>query len=66
MLYNKYINKSTLEAIMDREKLIKYADLLLHTGVALEKGQPVIINGNTENYEFIQLLAQRAYVNGAS
>ncbi|MBR4878437.1 MAG: aminopeptidase [Clostridia bacterium] len=51
---------------MDREKLIKYVDLLLHTGVALEKGQPLIINGNTENYEFIQLLAQRAYVNGAS
>ena len=51
---------------MDREKLIKYADLLLHTGVALEKGQPLIINGNTENYEFLQLLAERAYINGAS
>ena len=37
---------------MDREKLIKYADLLIHTGVALQKGQPLIINGNTETTNF--------------
>lgn len=50
---------------MEREKLIKYADLLLVQGVALEKGQPLIINGNTENYDFIRILAERAYKMGA-
>lgn len=45
--------------------LIKYAELVILKGINLQKNQCVLITGAIENYEFIKILAQKAYENGA-
>lgn len=51
---------------MDREKLIKYADLLLKKGAGLQKGQPLLVTCSTDGDYFAEILAERAYEMGAS
>ncbi|MGP4059553.1 aminopeptidase [Halobacillus sp. H74] len=44
-----------------QEKLEKYADLALKTGVNLQKGQKLMINSPIEGAEFTRVIAQKAY-----
>ncbi|ARI75959.1 aminopeptidase [Halobacillus mangrovi] len=48
-----------------QEKLDKYADLALKTGVNLQKGQKLMINSTIEGAEFTRVIAKRAYEMGA-
>ncbi|AHH09878.1 Aminopeptidase [Borrelia parkeri SLO] len=45
--------------------LIKYAELIILKGINLQKNQCVLITGAIENYEFLKILAQKAYESGA-
>ncbi|UPA17602.1 aminopeptidase [Borrelia puertoricensis] len=45
--------------------LIKYAELIILKGINLQKNQCVLITGSIENYEFLKILAQKAYEYGA-
>ncbi|MGB5824640.1 MAG: aminopeptidase [Proteocatella sp.] len=44
----------------------KYADLIVKTGVNLQKGQPVILRGPLEANGLIRLITRKCYQNGAS
>lgn len=44
----------------------KYADLIVNTGVNLQKGQPVILRGPVESSEFMRLVLKKCYQYGAS
>lgn len=44
----------------------KYAELLIHSGLNVQKGQPVIIKAPVEVYAFVQILCRKAYEAGAS
>ncbi|QIK70201.1 aminopeptidase [Erysipelothrix sp. HDW6C] len=43
----------------------KYAQLLINTGVNVQSGQTLMINADPEHHEFVTLLAEEAYKNGA-
>ncbi|BCR21513.1 Aminopeptidase 2 [Borrelia sp. HM] len=45
--------------------LIKYAELIILKGINLQKSQCVLITGSIENYEFLRMLAEKAYEYGA-
>ncbi|ASQ28902.1 aminopeptidase [Borrelia miyamotoi] len=45
--------------------LIKYAELIILKGINLQKNQCVLITGAIENYEFLRILAKKAYEHGA-
>lgn len=44
----------------------KYADLIVTTGINLQKGQPVILRGPLGASEFMRLVLRKCYQNGAS
>ncbi|AFI30851.1 hypothetical protein Q7M_72 [Borrelia crocidurae str. Achema] len=48
-----------------KKDLIKYAELIILKGINLQKNQCVLITGSIENYEFLRILAQKAYEYGA-
>lgn len=48
------------------ELLRKYARLAVNTGAHVQKGQPLMINANTETREFVRLLVEEGYLAGAS
>ncbi|HEY4554183.1 MAG TPA: aminopeptidase [Bacillaceae bacterium] len=48
-----------------QEKLEKYANLAVHVGVNVQKGQTLVINASTDNLEFIRLVVKKAYEAGA-
>ena len=50
---------------MNQKLLNKYADLLLRTGVNLQKNQKLIIESPVETYDFARLLAKKAYAMGS-
>lgn len=43
----------------------KYAELLIGTGVNVQKGQTLIINADPLHYEFVEVLTETAYEKGA-
>lgn len=49
-----------------KEKLQAYSHLLLTTGVALKKNQPLVISAEVENADFVHILAEEAYQLGAA
>ena len=51
---------------MEKEKLIKYAQLLLAKGAGLQKNQPLLISCSTEGDYFAEIVAEEAYKMGAS
>lgn len=51
---------------MDQKMLEKYAYLLVHAGLNVQKGQQVIINAAVDQYPFAELLARTCYEAGAS
>ena len=50
---------------MNNQLLEKYANLIIKVGVNLQKGQCLIIKGEHTHWEFVNLLQQVAYKNGA-
>ena len=50
---------------MEREKLVKYARLLLSKGVSLKEGGTLLILADTEAAPFAQIIASEAYKMGA-
>lgn len=44
----------------------KYANLLVRTGVNIQKGQSLVVRAETEIYPFVELLVDEAYKAGAS
>ncbi|AHH08031.1 aminopeptidase [Borrelia anserina] len=48
-----------------KKDLIKYAELIILKGINLQKNQCVLITGSIENYEFLRIVAQKAYEYGA-
>lgn len=51
---------------MDQQLLHTYARLLLETGLAFKKGQPLIINAEVQNEAFVTIVTEEAYNMGAS
>ncbi|AJA89918.1 aminopeptidase [Borreliella chilensis] len=47
------------------QDLIKYAELIILKGINLQKNQCVLIQGSIENYNFLKILAKKAYEHGA-
>ncbi|APS98302.1 aminopeptidase [Borreliella mayonii] len=45
--------------------LIKYAELIILKGINLQKNQCVLIQGSIENYNFLKIVAKKAYEHGA-
>lgn len=43
----------------------KYAELLIETGVNVQKGQTLVINADPIHYEFVETLTEVAYAKGA-
>lgn len=50
---------------MNKEKLIKYARLIIVKGLNVQKDQEVIIRADVEQSEFVKLLVEEAYKAGA-
>ena len=50
----------------NKDLLIKYASLIAHTGANIQKGQEVVINASIKAYDFILLLVEACYKEGAS
>jgi aminopeptidase len=50
----------------DSKKLRELARLAVKIGVNVQHGQPVIIRASVENQELVQLVAEEAYIAGAS
>ena len=50
---------------MKKELLEKYARLLVCTGVAIQKGQLLVIWAPVEQYAFVRLIEEEAYRAGA-
>ena len=51
---------------MKQEILEKYAELLVKVGIALQPGQPVIINANVDIEPFVAMVVEECYRDGAS
>src|SRR5699024_5518368 len=51
--------------LVEMETLEKYADLVLQTGVNLQKNQPLVINAPIEGAYFVRVMAKQAYELGA-
>ena len=51
---------------MEKEKLKKYAELLVRSGGNIQKGQPVVISCDVSDAEFARLVMDYAYDAGAS
>ena len=47
------------------QNLEKYAVLAVKVGINIQKGQTLVINGPTNNMEFVRLVAKKAYEAGA-
>ena len=43
----------------------KYVELIVKCGANIQKGQEVVVQGSTENPDFIELLVEECYKNGA-
>lgn len=50
---------------MNKELLVKYANLIVRTGANLQKGQEVVIDCSIEAYDFIKILVEEFYKEGA-
>ena len=50
---------------MDRKIIEKYAELIVKTGVNMQKNKVLIITALVENYEFVEMLTEIAYREGA-
>lgn len=50
---------------MQKTKLKKYAELIVRTGVAVQKGQEVIIQASLDQPEFVRMVVKEAYKAGA-
>jgi aminopeptidase len=50
---------------MDKSMLEKYARLIVKTGVNIKKNQICVISASVENYEFVEMIAEMAYKEGA-
>ena len=50
---------------MKKEMLQKYARLLVRVGVAIQKGQILVISAPVEQYMFVRLVEEQAYLAGA-
>jgi aminopeptidase len=50
---------------MDRNKLEKYARLIVKTGVNIQKDQILVITAPVENFEMVEMIAEMAYREGA-
>lgn len=51
--------------MIDQSTLEKYADLVLHKGVNLQKNQALFLNAPVEGADFARLIAKKAYELGA-
>ena len=51
---------------MKKTILKKYAELIVRSGLALRKGQPVIITANLDQEDFVSLVVEECYKAGAS
>jgi aminopeptidase len=51
--------------LMDKLNLEKYARLIVKTGVNIKKNQICVISAPVENYEFVEMIAEMAYQEGA-
>ena len=51
---------------MKKTILKKYAELIVRSGLALRKGQPVIITANLDQEDFVSLVVEECYKVGAS
>ncbi len=51
---------------MDDSMLTKYAKLLVHTGVNLQKGQPLVVTADIQSAPLVRKVADAAYDAGAS
>ena len=49
-----------------KERIEKYADLIIQKGVNIQQGQPLMINCPLELSDFAKTLAKKAYERGAS
>jgi len=50
---------------MNKNILKKYAELVVHTGVNVQKGQPVVIMAPIDTADFVRAIAEAAYKLGA-
>ena len=50
---------------MKKSILKKYAELLVKSGIALKKGQSVVIQANTDIADFAALVVEECYRDGA-
>src|SRR5690554_3774075 len=51
--------------LMDQQRLKKYAELLVRTGLNIQKGQTLVISCPIEGAEFARMVAETAYKAGA-
>ena len=51
---------------MKKEILEKYAELLVKTGIALKPGQPVVVTANVDIEDFVAMVGEECYRDGAS
>lgn len=49
-----------------KEKLEKYAELLLTKGVSIKPGTPLLISAPMEAYEFVEILSKKAFEKGVT
>lgn len=49
-----------------KEKLEKYAELLLTKGVNVKRGTPLLISAPMEAYEFVEILSKKAFEKGVT
>src|SRR5699024_3964179 len=52
-------------SMIDQAIMEKYAELALRTGVNLQKGQPLMVNGPVDGADFVRIVARKAYEMGA-
>jgi aminopeptidase len=50
---------------MDKKLIEKYAELIVKTGVNLQKNKILIVTALVENYEFVEMITEIAYKEGA-
>lgn len=50
---------------MNETLIKKYAELIIRSGIALKEGDKVVINANVDQEEFVSLLVEEAYKDGA-
>lgn len=51
---------------MKKALIRKYAELIVHSGISLRKGQKVVINADVNQEKFVALLVEYCYKEGAS